>query len=304
MSTETLLVELGTEELPPKALKALALAFRDGITTGLTQLGLGYGDTQWFASPRRLAVLVSAVQLQAATKELEILGPPLERAKDDSGSWTPAAIGFARKQGVEPEQLISIETPKGPRLGLRSSAEGVKAKDALPDVINNAIQNLPIPKRMRWGASRIEFVRPVHWIVVMLGQDCDHGEILGLPTGNITYGHRFHSRGPLEIDQPENYVELLLDAKVVANYALRQTLIRDQIEVEASALKATAVIDQELMGTRQTGLPEYRIANLVRDAELMPQVQITAETLQRSAPTTATAIVRRWLGDAGRYGKV
>ena len=259
MSTETLLVELGTEELPPKALKTLALAFRDGITTGLSQLGLGYGDAQWFASPRRLAVLVSAVQLQAATKELEILGPPLERAKDDNGSWTPAALGFARKQGVEPEQLLSIETPKGSRLGLRSSAEGVKTKDALPDVINNAIQNLPIPKRMRWGASRIEFVRPVHWIVVMLGQDCDHGEILGLPTGNITYGHRFHSHGPLEIDQPENYADVLLDAKVVANYDLRQTMIRDQIEVEASALKATAVIDQDLLD-EVTGLVEWPVA--------------------------------------------
>jgi glycyl-tRNA synthetase beta chain len=259
MSTETLLVELGTEELPPKALKTLALAFRDGITAGLAQQELGFGDVQWFASPRRLAVLVSAVQLQAPSKELKVLGPPLDRARDDNGHWTPAALGFARKQGVEPEQLVSIETPKGARLGLRSSAEGIKTKDALGDIINSAIQQLPIPKRMRWGASRIEFVRPVHWVVVMLGQDCDHGEILGLPTGNITYGHRFHSKGPLVIDQPENYADVLLDAKVVADYALRQTMIRDQIEVEASALKATAVIDPDLLD-EVTGLVEWPVA--------------------------------------------
>ena len=118
MSTETLLIELGTEELPPKALKTLALAFRDGITLGLSQHDLAFGDVKWFASPRRLAVMVSAVQLQADTRDIEVLGPPADRAKDSDGNWTPAAIGFARKQGVEPEQLQSIDSPKGKRLGL------------------------------------------------------------------------------------------------------------------------------------------------------------------------------------------
>jgi glycyl-tRNA synthetase beta chain len=259
MTTETLLVELGTEELPPKALKTLALAFRDGITGGLAQRELDFGEVRWFASPRRLAVQVSSVQLQAPSKELKILGPPLNRARDDDGNWTPAAVGFARKQGVEPEQLETIESAKGARLGLRSTAEGVRAKDILGDLINTAIQGLPIPKRMRWGASRIEFVRPVHWIVVMLGQDSDHGEILGLPTANITYGHRFHSQGPLEIDQPENYADVLLDAKVVADFNLRQTMIRDQVEVEASALNATAVIDPDLLD-EVTGLVEWPVA--------------------------------------------
>lgn len=259
MSTETLLVELGTEELPPKALKALALAFRDGITQGLTQRELAFGDVKWFASPRRLAVMVSAVQLQADTKDIEVLGPPADRAKDSDGNWTPAAIGFARKQGVEPGQLESIDSPKGKRLGMRSTAEGVTAKASLGDIINSAIQALPIPKRMRWGASRTEFVRPVHWVVVMLGQDCDHGKVLGLPTGNITYGHRFHSKGPLAIDLPENYADVLLDAKVVADFTLRQNMIQDQIEVEASALKATAVIDPNLLD-EVTGLVEWPVA--------------------------------------------
>ncbi|MFT5709503.1 MAG: glycyl-tRNA synthetase beta chain [Halioglobus sp.] len=259
MSTETLLIELGTEELPPKALKTLGLAFRDGITSGLRQRELAFGDVKWFASPRRLAVIVSAVQLQADTKDIEVLGPPADRAKDSNGNWTPAAMGFARKQGVEPEQLETIDSPKGSRLGMRSTAEGVTAKESLGDIITSAIQALPIPKRMRWGASRTEFVRPVHWVVVMLGQDCDHGTVLGLPTGNITYGHRFHSNGPLTIDLPENYPDVLLDAKVVADYTLRQNMVQDQIEVEASALKATAVIDPLLLD-EVTGLVEWPVA--------------------------------------------
>ncbi len=259
MSTETLLVELGTEELPPKALKSLGLAFRDGITRGLQQRELAFGEVQWFASPRRLAVLIAEVQLQAPDKDTEVLGPPLARARDDSGNWTPAAMGFANKQGVEPDQLQTIDTPKGPRLGLRDTVRGVCAKDCLNDIIQGAIQTLPIPKRMRWGASRVEFVRPVHWIVAMLGQDCDHGEILGVTTGNTTRGHRFHSSGVIVLDRPEEYVGALADARVVASFEQRQQMIRDQIETEASALQATAVIDQDLLD-EVTGLVEWPVA--------------------------------------------
>ncbi len=259
MSTETLLIELGTEELPPKALKTLALAFRNSISQGLEQHELGFAGVQWYATPRRLAVLIESVQLQAPTRELEVLGPPVERARDEDGNWTPAAAGFARKQGVEPEQLEAIESAKGTRLGLRTTTPGVTAKAVLNDIINSAVQQLPIPKRMRWGASRTEFVRPVHWIVVMLGQDSDHGEVLGLPTGNTTRGHRFHSEGALTIDRPENYPDILLQAKVVADFELRQTMIREQVEVEASALKAIAVIDQDLLN-EVTGLVEWPVA--------------------------------------------
>jgi glycyl-tRNA synthetase beta chain len=259
MSTETLLVELGTEELPPKALKPLGLAFRDGIVDGLGQRELAFGQVRWYASPRRLAILIDEVQLQAADKELEILGPPVERAKDEEGNWSPAAAGFARKQGVQPEQLQTIDTPKGPRLGLRSTAAGVKTSDCLNDIIQASIQQLPIPKRMRWGASRIEFVRPVHWVVAMLGADCDHGEILGKPTGNTTRGHRFHSSGEITLQRPEDYESALAEAKVVADFSQRQQMIRDQVEVEASALKASAVIDPDLLD-EVTALVEWPVA--------------------------------------------
>ncbi len=259
MSTENLLVELGTEELPPKALKSLGLAFRDGIVDGLGQRELDFGEVQWFASPRRLAVLVHGVALQAADREVEVLGPPVDRARDDAGDWTPAAAGFARKQGVEPDALQSIDTPKGARLGLRSRVSGVKTRECLNEIIQGSIQQLPIPKRMRWGASRVEFVRPVHWVVAMLGQDCDHGEILGLPTGNTTRGHRFHSSGTITLQRPEDYAAALAEARVVADFEQRQQMIREQVAIEASALQATAVIDQDLLD-EVTGLVEWPVA--------------------------------------------
>lgn len=259
MSTDTLLVELGTEELPPKALKSLGLAFRDGIVAGLAQRELPHGEVQWFATPRRLAVQIADVQLRSADKSVELLGPPADRARDAAGNWTPAAAGFARKQGVEPDALEEIDTPKGARLGLRRTEPGVATSDCLNAIINEAIAALPIPKRMRWGASRVEFVRPVHWVVAMLGEHCDHGEVLGLPTGNTTRGHRFHAGGDIVLQRPEDYVAALADAKVVASFDERQRMIRDQVEVEASALNATAVIDDDLLD-EVTGLVEWPVA--------------------------------------------
>jgi glycyl-tRNA synthetase beta chain len=259
MSTDTLLVELGTEELPPKALKALGLAFRDGIVDGLKQRELNYGDVQWFATPRRLAVLVFDVQIRAPEKTVEILGPPVDRARDDAGDWSNATKGFAKKQGVEPEKLQTIDTPKGQRLGLQKTIPGISARDALNAIIHDSIHNLPIPRRMRWGASREEFVRPVHWVVAMLGGDCDHGEILGLSTGNTTRGHRFHSSGLITLDNPDQYESALAEAKVVASYERRQQIIREQVEAQAKAFEATAVIDSGLLD-EVTGLVEWPVA--------------------------------------------
>lgn len=259
MSTDTLLVELGTEELPPKALKSLGLAFRDGIVQGLQERELGFGEVQWFASPRRLAVLIADVQLQAADKLVEALGPPADRARDKDGNWTPAAMGFAKKQGLSPDQLQVIETPKGARLGLLSTVQGASTSGSLNDIIHGSIGQLPIPRRMRWAASRVEFVRPVHWVVAMLGQSSDHGEVLGLPTGNTTRGHRFHSSGNITLKHPGDYVTALAEAKVVASFEQRREMIREQVEVEASALRANAVIDDDLLD-EVTGLVEWPVA--------------------------------------------
>jgi len=258
-NSETLLVELGTEELPPRSLKALGLAFRDGIVAGLGQRQLGHGKVEWFAAPRRLAVLIYEVTLQAPDREQEIQGPPADKARDEQGAWTPAALGFARKQGLEPEALAVIDTPKGPRLCLRNTVPGASARDCLNEIIHDSIRDLPIAKRMRWGASRVEFVRPVHWVVAMLGTACDHGEILGLATGNTTRGHRFHSTGSITLKRPEDYAGALAEARVIASFEERREMIRAQVEVEASALKATAVIDPDLLD-EVTGLVEWPVA--------------------------------------------
>lgn len=259
MATDTLLVELGTEELPPKALKSLGLAFRDGVVQGLQERQLAFGEVLWFATPRRLAVLIKEVQLHAADQSIEVLGPPLASARDADGNWTPAATGFARKQGVEPDQLEEFDTPKGPRLGLRSTVTGASTSASLNDIVHSSIQQLPIPKRMRWGASRVEFVRPVHWVVAMLGSDTDHGEILGLPTGNTTRGHRFHSTGDIRLERPEDYPGALAAARVVASFEERRNVIREQVEAQAQAIGARAVIDEDLLD-EVTGLVEWPVA--------------------------------------------
>ncbi|MCB1705642.1 MAG: glycine--tRNA ligase subunit beta [Halioglobus sp.] len=259
MSTDTLLVELGTEELPPKALKSLGLAFRDGIVEGLQQRELGHGEVQWFATPRRLAVMVENLVLRSAEKSVEILGPPVDRARDEQGHWSAATEGFARKQGVAPEELQAIDTPKGQRLGLRTTVPGVTTSDALNDIIQGSIQKLPIPRRMRWGASREEFVRPVHWAVAMLGDAFAHGDILGVSTGNTTRGHRFLSSGPITLQRPAEYVAALESACVVASFDKRREMIRQQVEEQAGRLGARAVIDEDLLD-EVTGLVEWPVA--------------------------------------------
>lgn len=259
MSTRNLLIEIGTEELPPTALRKLRDAFAQGITSGLAENGLAHGPVQSFASPRRLAVLVDAVQLQAADQEVEALGPPAERAREADGSWSKAALGFARKSGVEPEQLQEIETPKGKRLGYRSVETGQSASACLADIINHSVSQLPIPKRMRWGAGRTEFVRPAHWVVLLLGDDVIDAEVLGIKTGNTTHGHRFHSHGELTLTQPEQYAELLRSNYVIADFDERRELIREQVSQQAALHNAVAAIDEDLLD-EVTGLVEWPVA--------------------------------------------
>ena len=261
MSTETLLVELGTEELPPKALRALGLAFRDDIVNGLRQRDLQYGTVEWFATPRRLAVLVASVSLQAPQRSVEVLGPPADRARDVDGNWTPADLGFARKQGVEPDQLQTIDTPKGIRLGLSNTVPGAAAEEAVLDIVRESIAHLPIAKRMRWGASRTEFVRPVQWVVIMLGQKADFGEVLGVNAGRETRGHRFHSPDPIVLGRPEDYPEALRCAKVLANFEARRDTIRSQVEKSAETIGSNAVIEDDLLD-EVTGLVEWPVALL------------------------------------------
>lgn len=260
MSKHSLLIELGTEELPPKALKKLAESFRDGIVSGLASHALDHGDVHWFATPRRLAVLIDNCQSQAPDKHIEALGPPADKAKDDAGNWTPAAAGFARKQGIAPEALEVADTPKGARLCYRSSVKGATLADEISGITANALAGLPIPKRMRWGASRAEFVRPVHWLVIMADDEViGHDTVLGLTPGRTTFGHRFHHPDAVTLEHANTYSSALHDAYVMADFTKRQDLIKSQVQTQADSKNAQAVIEQDLLD-EVTALVEWPVA--------------------------------------------
>ncbi|GAB1255511.1 glycine--tRNA ligase subunit beta [Aurantivibrio plasticivorans] len=255
-----LLIELGTEELPPKALKNLATAFHDGIVAGLQQRDLTFDNSAWFATPRRLAVRVTALIEAAPDKELEIHGPPVKAAKDKDGNWTKAAEGFAKKNNVAPEELLELDTPKGPRLGIKSTAKGVTAQDSVSEIIKESLDKLPIPKRMRWGSSRAEFIRPVHWLVVLYGNSVIPVEVLGITATQETRGHRFHCNTSFAINNVNGYeAQLKSEGHIIADYARRQAMIKEQVEAEAKKLGGVAVIDQDLLD-EVTALVEWPVA--------------------------------------------
>ncbi|MEM8548376.1 MAG: glycine--tRNA ligase subunit beta, partial [Pseudomonadota bacterium] len=259
MSTEQLLVEVGTEELPPTALKTLAIAFRDEIESGLRESELNFAAVHWYATPRRLAVIVDALQVQAPSRTVEQFGPPADRARDEQGNWTKAAEGFARRHGVDPDQLEVADTPKGQRLVHRAEVAGSRAVDAVPTVVEQALAKLPIPKRMRWGASRAEFVRPVHWVVLLLGDAVVPGSFMGIATDRITRGHRFHGSDTVTLNSAQDYLPTLAQQRVVADYQQRRDTIAAQVTAEADKLGGTAVIDDDLLD-EVTGLVEWPIA--------------------------------------------
>lgn len=254
------LVEIGTEELPPAALKTLALAFRDGVETGLRKRDFEFAEAEWFASPRRLAVRIRQLTEQAPDKDIELLGPPVAAAKDKQGNWSKAAEGFAKKNGVTPEQLREVDSPKGPRLAFCEKREGEKAVDCLAIVVEEALNALPIPKRMRWGAKRSEFIRPVHWLVMLFADQLVPATLFGLAAGTRTRGHRFHCNEYLELCDPGVYESLLEEqGQVIADFQRRQEMIRSQIQSEAEKLGAQVVIDPDLL-EEVTGLVELPTA--------------------------------------------
>lgn len=254
------LVEIGTEELPPNALKNLGLAFQEAIEDGLKKRNFQFLSSEWFASPRRLAVRVTQLAERAPDKAIEILGPPVAAARDKDGNWTKAAQGFASKNGVAPEQLEEMESAKGARLVFRETRAGEQAVQCLPEIVQHSLTTLPIPKRMRWGASREEFIRPVHWLVMLFGKEVVKANLFGLEADRKTLGHRFHSNEWLTIQEPSNYEARLEEqGRVVADYSRRQQIIREQIEAEAKKLNARVVIDPDLLD-EVTALVELPVA--------------------------------------------
>jgi glycyl-tRNA synthetase beta chain len=258
--SKDLLIEIGTEELPPKALKKLSLAFLTGIKTGLEKAGLSFVSIKPFASPRRLALLVSELTEQTPHKHIERRGPALQAAYGEDGCPTQAAIGFARSCGVEVEDLDKLETDKGSWLMYQSEQPGQATSQLIPDLVLVALEALPIPKRMRWGDLDSQFVRPVHWVVLLFGHEVIDAELLSVKAGRTTYGHRFHHPEPIEIPAPSEY-EVLLESegKVVADFDRRATTVRAQVESMAIELKGQAVINDALL-EEVTAMVEWPVA--------------------------------------------
>ena len=248
MSTQQLLIEIGTEELPPKALKKLSQAFGDAIDEGLQSADLVHGGINIYASPRRLAVMVKDLIESQADKTIERRGPALTAAFDDEGNPTRAAQGFATSCGISVDELERVETDKGAWLMFRSEQPGQATTELIPDIVRTALDKLPIPKRMRWGDLEAEFVRPVHWVVLLFGNEVIETEILSVKSGRETRGHRFHHPGTLVIAEPGGYESLLeAEGHVIADFNKRRDAIRAEVLEAGNKLGGNAVIDEALL---------------------------------------------------------
>ncbi len=244
-----LLIELGTEELPPKALPELAQAFFDGIANGFEKRGIEFNKNNAKAlySPRRLAVLFAEVGIEQASQKSEVLGPYLNIGLNAEGQPTPALLGFAGKNGLTVDQLEKTTDNKGERFVARSEKPGVATSSLMAEIVSESLAALPIPKPMRWGSRETKFIRPVHWLVMMLGNQVIEGEVLGLKSDLMSRGHRFHHNKPLWISSPHAYIDALRDAFVLVNADERRDRIREQIEMAAHQAGGTARIDESLL---------------------------------------------------------
>lgn len=260
MSNQDFLVELGTEELPPKTLLKLSNAFAAGIETGLKKENLAYESVSLFSTPRRLAVIVKELASKQADSKIEKLGPAIKAAFDSDGAPTKAAMGFARSVGVDVQSLDTVERDGVEKLYFSSDKPGLDTTSILPEIVKQSLTQLPIAKRMRWGSSRVEFVRPVHWCVMLFGDQVIETDLLGVRSSNVTRGHRFHYDKKIEITSPASYEALLVDtAFVIPDFSKRKEMIREQVLEKAKELGATAVIDEDLLN-EVTGLVEFPVA--------------------------------------------
>jgi len=266
MIKETLLIELGTEELPPKALKKLSDAFTQELLNGLLEAELieqqDADSATAFATPRRLALSVNNVIAAQPDQSVERRGPAVKAAFNEDGEPSNAALGFARSCGVEVADLERLKTDKGEWLSYNLTQTGKTIDELVPAIIEQAIKRLPIAKRMRWGAGSAEFVRPVHWLVVLHGEQIVPATILDIESANTTRGHRFHSDGEITLDNATQYEQTLLEqGHVVASFTERQSQIAQQITTLANSIDGVIEQDQALLD-EVTGLVEHPTAIL------------------------------------------
>jgi len=258
MKTETLLIELGTEELPPKSLKTLAIAFYDSIKAQLDSHDLAYSDIKWFATPRRLAVQVFDLVDKQQDKQIEKRGPAVNVAFDAEGNASKAAMGWARSNGITVEDAQRLVTDKGEWLLHRATVAGKDISDLVPDMVNVALNKLPIAKPMRWGAERTQFIRPVHTLTMLFGSDIITGDALGITSSNQIQGHRFHHEGLVTLNHANDYQNELTKAYVDVDFGARQEKIVAQIKQAAEKINAVALIDEDLLN-EVTALVEWPV---------------------------------------------
>ena len=257
--TQDFLVEIGTEELPPKALRSLMEAFGENLAAGIDEVRLDHGPVRAWASPRRLAVFVDSLATAQDDRNVEHKGPPVTVAFDDEGEPKPPATAFAKKCGVDVDELERVATDKGEWLVFNTVETGRPAAELMPEVIERALAALPIPRRMRWGDSKAEFVRPVHWIVLLHGKDVIPATIMDIPTGRESRGHRVHSSGPVTIEAPGKYLEALEEGGyVIADFERRRNMVRDGV-VAAAERVGGKIVDGEALYDEVAALVEWPV---------------------------------------------
>ncbi|NMH66784.1 glycine--tRNA ligase subunit beta [Shewanella salipaludis] len=259
MNFENLLIEIGTEELPPKSLRKLAESFLANFTEELNKADLPFGSALWFASPRRLAINVLQLAQAQADKVVEKRGPAIASAFDANGHPTKAAQGWARGNGISVEQAERLVTDKGEWLVYNAKIQGVDTKSLIADMAQRALDKLPIPKPMRWGSNKTQFIRPVHTVTMLLGKELVPGELLGITSARTIRGHRFMGQASFELDHADNYLTSLQEkGKVLADYHARKAIIKADAEKAAAQLGGTADIQDSLL-EEVTSLVEWPI---------------------------------------------
>ncbi len=309
MNRHDFLVEIGAEEMPPKSLAALGEAFRDGVVAGLAGAGLSHGAVQAWFTPRRLAVQVDKLLDRQPEQRMERRGPPVKAAFDAAGKPTRAATAFADSCGVAVEALTRITDDKGEFLFCRTTRPGEPAAKLLPGIVQAALDRLPIARRMRWGDGEAQFVRPVHWVVLLHGSEVVPAEILGIPAGRMTRGHRFHAKKPIALRSPGGYLAALEKGKVCADYQARRARIRAAVAAAAEQAGGTALIDPAVLD-EVTALTEWPVPLAggfePRFLELPPEVLIaTMQDHQRYFPVRGPdgALMPRFIAVANLESK-
>jgi glycyl-tRNA synthetase beta chain len=284
MTQQTFLVEIGTEELPPKALRSLAEAFAANFTAELDNAGLEHGEVKWFAAPRRLALKVADLRAAQADREVEKRGPAIAQAFDAEGKPSKAAEGWARGCGITVDQAERLVTDKGEWLLYRAHVPGQSAQQLLAGMVSTALSKLPIPKLMRWGNKETQFVRPVHTVTMLLGAELIPGTVLGIDSARTIRGHRFMGEAEFTIDNADQYPQILLErGKVVADYQTRKTLIKRDAELAAQQIGGKADLSESLL-EEVTSLVEWPVV-------------LTAKFEEKFLAVPAEALVYTMKGD-------